>query len=166
MKKVFVAFSILTSIALAEPTTQPSSAKSYGEPMKIADTQMIEVAKLLADPDAYAGKDVKVSGVVSDVCKNMGCWARLKPAGDEAKSGKNVFVKFTCGGGDGPDGKLLPESVVGKTMVVEGRLKVSEISEETARHYAEDGGASEEEIAKIKGPQKEIRIASPAARVE
>ena len=39
------------------------------------------------------------------------------------------------------------------------------MKEDEARHYAEDAGKSQEEIAKIAGNQKVVRISSPAARV-
>ena len=76
--------------------------------------------------------------------------------------GEDVFVKFTC-----PiEGRLIPMDAAGKDAVVEGTIEVTEISEEEARHYREDAGATPEELEKIVGPQRTIRIQSPAALIQ
>jgi len=54
---------------------------------------------------------------------------------------------------------------VGHQAIVEGTLEVTEISEAQARHFAEDAGKSPDQIARIVGPQKQIRFKSPAAKV-
>jgi hypothetical protein len=54
---------------------------------------------------------------------------------------------------------------VGKMASIEGTFHVTEISQDEARHYKEDTGASPDEIAKIVGPQKILKMAAPAARI-
>jgi hypothetical protein len=54
---------------------------------------------------------------------------------------------------------------IGKPAIVEGTLRVKEIPEEVARHYAEEKGATPEQVKKITGPQKQITVASPSAQV-
>ena len=76
--------------------------------------------------------------------------------------GNDVFVKFTCP----VEGRLIPMEAEGRTALVEGTLEVKVISEEEARHYRQDAGASPEEIAKIVGPQTEIKLNSPAAMID
>jgi len=80
---------------------------------------------------------------------------------DEAAA-ETVFVKFTCP----VDGRLIPMAAVGHQALVEGVLTVEEITEGEARHYQEDAGASTAEIAKIVGPQKQLSIMAPAARIK
>lgn len=128
----------------------------YGEPQRMTDVEPMPVATLVADADRYDGQPVRVSGKVTAVCEKMGCWIRIGEPRHE------VFVKFTCP----VEGRLIPMDAVGRTAIVEGTAKVEEVSEAEARHYAEDGGATPEEIAKIVGPQKQIRIDSPAAEIE
>ncbi|HEY0009785.1 MAG TPA: DUF4920 domain-containing protein [Tepidisphaeraceae bacterium] len=125
--------------------------------MKLPAAQTIDVAKLLANPAAFEGKTVRVRGTVSQVCKQSGCWMEVSAPG---LSG-SAFVKFTCP----VDGRLVPMEAIGQPATLEGTVKNQEISEETARHYAEDAGASPEEIEKIKGPQKRLRLMSAAAKL-
>jgi hypothetical protein len=130
----------------------------YGAPMHIEDQQPIPLAKVVAHPDKYADEAVLVKGEVTSVCAKKGCWLRMTDAGMD----EDVFVKFTCP----VEGRLVPMEAVGHEVIVEGTLIIDEISEGEARHYKEDAGASEEEIAKIVGPQKQIRISSPSAKIK
>lgn len=129
----------------------------FGEPMKLKDVDTVPVAKVIANPSAYDGKFIRVAGKVASVCEAKGCWLRMSESGQ----GETLFVKFTCP----VDGRLIPMDAVGHSVVVEGTLKVEQMSEAEAKHYAEDAGKPAAEIAKIVGPQKNIRIASPAAEV-
>lgn len=51
------------------------------------------IAKLLESPAGYVGKTVRVEGIISAVCEEMGCWMELK---DEA-SGKSIQLKVDDG---------------------------------------------------------------------
>ena len=53
---------------------------------------------------------------------------------------------------------LVPLSMNGKTIVVDGIATLKETSVEMLKHYAEDAGKSKEEIAAIKEPKKEITM--------
>ncbi len=130
----------------------------FGERMKFTVRDPVCTGAVVADKDKYAGKHVRVKGKVHSVCAHKGCWLRLGcPSTDET-----IFVKFTCP----VEGRLIPMEAVGHRAIVEGTFEVTQIPEEEARHYKEDAGASPEEIAKIVGPQKQIRMASPAAKIE
>ena len=59
----------------------------------------------------------------------------------------------------------MPENIVGKTVLVEGNATVKEISEDLRKHYAEDAGKSKEEIAKIKGAEKNVQFAAKGVKV-
>jgi hypothetical protein len=60
---------------------------------------------------------------------------------------------------------LMPENIVGKTVLIEGNATVKEVSEEMRKHYAEDAGKSKKEIAKIKGPEKDVQFAATGVKV-
>ena len=144
------------------PTNSPctsgdESFTDFGSPMKLADTDTLFASDVLADPGAYNGKYIRVVGKVHSVCERRGCWLRLGTCGGR----ETLFVKFTCP----VEGRLIPMEAVGKKACVEGTLQVKDMSQEEARHYKEDAGASAEEIAKIVGPQRTVKMASPAARV-
>lgn len=53
---------------------------------------------------------------------------------------------------------LVPLSLNGKTIVVNGTATFKETSVEMQRHYAEDAGKTKEEIAAITEPKKEITM--------
>jgi hypothetical protein len=125
--------------------------------MKLSDAQAVPVAKVLANPAAFEGKYVRLVGDVNKVCTRKGCWLEMA----DSRSHKPLFVKFTCP----VEGRLIPMAAVGKPVVVEGTVMVKEISEADARHLKEESGAPAEEVAKITGPQKQITLAAPAARV-
>lgn len=148
---------ILWCLVVLGTACATSKSVHFGQPMKMSRSDTIDAANVFANKTAYDGTYVRVRGKVDSVCKSMGCWLRLT---DDAGK-ETLFVKFTCP----VEGRLIPLEAVGRTAIVEGTLEVGEISEAEARHYREDAGASPEEIAAIVGPQKIVRMQSPAARV-
>jgi hypothetical protein len=50
-------------------------------------------------------------------------------------------------------------------VLIEGNATVKEVSEEMRKHYAEDAGKSKKEIAKIKGPEKDVQFAATGVKV-
>ena len=96
----------------------------------------------------------QVKGKVVEVCKAEGCWLRLQKV-----DGSSMMVRAKN------HAFLLPENIVGKTVLIEGNATVKEVSEEMRKHYAEDAGKSKEEIAKIKGPEKDVQFAAKGVKV-
>lgn len=68
--------------AVAEPATAATGAalalagETYGAGVTLGEA--VPIAKLLADPDAWVGKRVRVEGEVTDVCQMRGCWFEMK----------------------------------------------------------------------------------------
>jgi hypothetical protein len=91
---------------------------------------------------------------VVDVCKAEGCWLKV-----QRKDGTAMMVRAR------DHAFLLPENIVGKTVLIEGSATVKETSEEMRKHYAEDAGKSKEEIAKIKGAEKDIQFSAKGVKV-
>lgn len=147
----------------AGPATRQSADagsgwQTFGEPI-LADLPMADVAEVLATPAAFAGRDVQLRGTIAEVCAKKGCWLRIA---DPSGGAETVFVKFTCP----VEGEyLIPTDAAGRPVVVQGQVVVEEMSQDQARHYAEDAGKSPAEVAAITGPQKTIRVMSPSARV-
>jgi hypothetical protein len=54
----------------------------------------------------------------------------------------------------------------GKNVTIEGTLKVGQMSEAAARHFAEDGGAPQAQIDKIVGPQPQLVLSGPVVAIE
>ncbi len=128
----------------------------FGEPPREA-AKTISVSQLLENLDDYAGEYVRVRGVVTEMCTHSGCWMEVA----DRQGADGVFVKFTY---DTSKGRV-PAEAIGQKAVVEGKVVVMEVSEERRRHYAEDQGASEAELAKIIGPEKVAQLECPSARI-
>lgn len=97
--------------------------------------------------DAMQREDKKapvcVSAKVVDVCQKKGCWMILT---DGEHSVRVTFKDYAF---------FVPKDIVGKTVQAQGVIGETVLSEADARHYAEDAGASAEEIEAIVGDQKE-----------
>ncbi len=131
---------------------------AFGNKMKLTSGKPICASEILADKAKHADKLIRICGKVDTVCAKKGCWIRL--AGPITS--ETLFVKFTCP----VNGRLVPMDAVGRLAIVEGVLELKEISEDEARHYAEDSGKSAEEIAKIVGPQQIVKLNSPSAIID
>ncbi len=89
----------------------------------------------------------QVKGKVVEVCKAMGCWAKI-----ERSNGSTVMIKVK-------DHEFaMPLDLVGKTVIAEGTAELKQTSVSMLKHYAEDAGKSKKEIKKIKEPKKEVLI--------
>jgi len=96
----------------------------------------------------------RVKGKVVEVCKAMGCWAKL-----EKTDGSTVMIKVK-------DHEFaMPLDIVGKTVVADGVAEVNETSVSMLKHYAEDAGKSKEEIRKITEPKKEVTMTIKGVKV-
>jgi hypothetical protein len=67
-----------TALLLTAVLAAPALAQEYGEPLVLAEET--KISEILAKPQEYDGKTVKVRGAIVDVCPHMGCWIRI--AGD------------------------------------------------------------------------------------
>ena len=144
MKKVFIFFFAVcaTVMVMAQPPKGPAnSGMTFGQ--KTTKKGAIEIDKL-ASMVSEDETIVKVKGKVSDVCTAEGCWLKM-----QTNDGK-VMVKMK------DHAFLVPVDINGKEIVVTGKAKIKLTSVKELQHYAEDAGKSEEEIAAIKEPKKEI----------
>lgn len=116
---------------------------SFGE--KIAADGAIPATELSKKAKETPAFDSKVSGVVESVCQVKGCWMKVK-----MEDGQTMRVTFK------DYGFFVPKDIAGKTVVFEGNAKTKTTSVDELRHYAEDGGKSKEEIAKITEPKTEL----------
>ena len=109
-----------------------------------------EVETKMVD-NKYEGK---IKGKVVEVCKAMGCWAKL-----QKDDGTTIMIKVK-------DHEFaMPMDIVGKVVLAEGTAQVKETSVNMLKHYAEDAGKSKEEIDKIKEPKKEVLMTVKGVKV-
>jgi hypothetical protein len=97
----------------------------YGEGVSLKDATPISA--LMTRPDDYVGKKIRVDGVVSAVCEEMGCWIELKdPDGEKG-------LRFK-----GEDGVIVfPVSAKGKKASAEGTFEKLDLAK-AGEHQAAD----------------------------
>ena len=116
---------------------------SYGE--KISDENVIsrELAaqkfETLKEGDTI---NLKFASKINEVCKAKGCWMKL-----DLGNSKESMVRFK------DYGFFVPLDADNKEVIVNGKAYVTKISVEELKHYAKDGGKTEEEIAAIIEPE-------------
>jgi hypothetical protein len=84
--------------------------KTFGAGVTMKDA--VPVADLYATPEKYVGKTIRVDGVVTDVCTEMGCWMAIAADGD-----KDLVVRLKV---DHDKGIVFPISARGKKVSAEG----------------------------------------------
>ena len=117
---------------------------SFGDKIEadnaIKATEMAERFQSMQVGDSVS---TKIVGKVNEVCQAKGCWMRIDLGNEE-----EVMVKFK------DYGFFMPKNIAGKEVIMNGHAYVSEVSVDEQRHYAEDAGKSEEEIAAITKPKR------------
>ena len=110
--------------------SDPNGMYGKGISLKIKN----EINTLFKIPSNYLGKDVLISGKVTEVCPMRGCWIDVK----DLNTNSNIRIKVT-------DGKIVfPLSSKGKYVDVQGVFTKLEFTEEQAKnwkiHLAEEQG--------------------------
>ena len=107
--------------------------------------------------DLKAGDTLNVSfkADVNSVCKNKGCWMKL-----DLEEDKEVMVKFK------DYAFFVPKDIEGKEVIVHGEAYVEEMSVDEQRHYAEDAGATSEEIEAIVKPKKTLSFIADGVKIK
>lgn len=103
--------------------------------------------------DGQELSDVQVEGQVLAACAMKGCWMTM-PLAD----GKEMRVTFK------DYGFFVPKDCAGQTAIIQGKAYYDTTSVEDLRHYAVDGGMSEDEAA-AKYTEPEISISFEATGV-
>ena len=147
MKTFFAAAALVALTALAafaqhaqhaKPAAQePSAAAPASEVVKrgvpLGDSPAVAFADVFKEPQKYAGKSVRIEGVVERACQAEGCWMQIRPAkaGDE---GAAVRVTF--------DHKFaVPKDAAKMKFRAEGVFSVKTLSKETVEHLVKEDGA-------------------------
>lgn len=131
-----------------------AAIQTYGE--KFEATEIVKTANLgtyMADMDSAA---LTLSGVIEETCTKKGCWMTLKLPNDET-----IRVTFKDYGFFVPK-----EGQEGKVATVNGYAVMKEQSVDELRHYAEDAGKSEEEIAKITEPVRSYTFVADGVTIQ
>jgi len=88
--KRFLILSFVISAMAAMPAAAGDTT-SYGDGVTLKEAVAIDT--LLANPDDYIGRTVRVDGVITGVCKKRGCWMQVT----DSESGNGVRIKVEDG---------------------------------------------------------------------
>jgi hypothetical protein len=150
MKKLFFTVAVATFAFIANAQPPAGDAKAgewYGE--KVTNTEeALNVNDVVAKLNGGSEfPEVKIKAKIVEVCPNKGCWLKL-----ELEDGSKATVKMK------DYGFFLPLAAKGKTVVIDGEVKLKTTSVAELKHYAEDAKKSKEEIEAITKPEKEVRV--------
>jgi len=149
--------SALAAISILTATAQPPAGNAnpgdwYGEKVQTANAiDIADIPAKLKDKEAF---NTKVKAKVLDVCANKGCWLKLA-----VNDSTTAFVKMK------DYAFFLPTAVKGKTIVLDGEVKMITTSVDELRHYAKDAKKPQAAINAITQPKKEIRFTATGITV-
>lgn len=98
----------------------------------IGTGEKVSLAKVLASPDTFTGKTVRIEGIVVRSCKMEGCWAEIAPDKDAKKS---VRVKMK------DHAFFIPLQSAGSFVRAEGVFTVKTLSKAEVDHLINEDGA-------------------------
>lgn len=116
-----------------------SFGSKFRENKALTKEEMLKKYKSMKKGDTLA---VQFKSKIKDVCKKKGCWMSMDLANE-----KESFVRFK------DYGFFVPLNADNSNAIVTGRAYLDVITVDELKHYAKDGGKSEEEIAKITEPK-------------
>ena len=148
---------IVCALALTASLAFAGSPKNYGKTLTLKE--VTRVSEILANPEKFNGKRVRVQGAVVDVCSKRGCWIRL--ASD--KEFESILFKVD-------DGVIVfPMDAKGKTAVAEGVISAKTYTVEQlieqGKHQAEETGKPFDPST-VKGPKTVVRIMGEGASIQ
>lgn len=134
------------------------AGETYGSGVSVAEATPI--SKILADPDAYVGKTVRIEGKVLDVCPMKGCWMEL--ASEDGRQSLRVKVD---------DGVIVfPVTSKGRLAVAEGTVEAIPMTKEKyvawLEHLAEERGETFDASTVGEGPFRVLQLKGTGARID
>lgn len=121
-----------------------NAAGGYGQVIN-ADAA-ISCEELTRVANATEDVNAKVVGTVTAACQMSGCWMKLECGGEPMRV---TFRDY---------GFFVPKDLAGSKVVIQGTARKKEVPVETLRHFAQDEGKSEAEIAAITEPGWELEF--------
>jgi hypothetical protein len=120
----------------------------------LAGVETVAVKDLLANPDSWAGKSIRLEGNVSAMCTHRRGWFAVVDDGDRSGSVLRVLTAPAF---------LVPEGSVGRKVRTEGKVEVVEVPAGAARHYAKDHKVGDQAAIEGDAPIKQIVVRADGA---
>lgn len=112
---------------------------------KVKEKGAISTSEFLTQIEGKDSLFTKVKVDINEACQKKGCWMNV-----DLGKGNDMMVRFK------DYGFFVPKDSGGSTAIIEGVAYREVVSVDMLRHYAEDAGKSEEEIAKINSPETKL----------
>ena len=120
MQRTLVSLALLSAIGLAHA----GEPLRYGKPLPA--TAAVPVSEAVTAFDQHAGKPMRYSGRIAEVCQAEGCWLVLE---DNGQTARVMFKDHAF---------LVPKDSSGRAQVA-GVLSRKELTPEQVAHLEEDG---------------------------
>ena len=150
MKRTVAAFVVVIALA-GLAVAGDLEGTSYGKGVTIAEPTPI--ATLLAKPDGFVGKAVRVDGVITGVCEKRGCWMQVT----DQETGQGIRIKVE-------DGVIVfPMESMGHRAAAEGMFEAVKLTPEQVAARAEAAKKAAEGAAAAAGEPCE-KAGEPAVK--
>ena len=124
----FAGVLVLAACNKAEPPAAPRN--TYGAPIRDGG-ESATLAQVLAKPEAYADREVTLSGEVRQACTVKGCWMELAPTADAPAGARVTFKDY---------GFFVPTDSRGAHARVQGLVSVKAVAPGEVAHMESEGG--------------------------
>lgn len=148
--RTILALFLVVAATLAITAQEATKGAVFGEAFDPA-LKPVPLAKAVAKRTFDAPLTVRAK--VKEVCQKKGCWMILT---DGTAKVRVTFKDY---------GFFMPKDLAGHVVVVQGVLSEEVLTQDEARHYAEDAGKSKREIARIKGDRRELSFEATGVRI-
>lgn len=131
-----------------------ADSTKYGAPVTVQTPTLVK--ELYASPDQFVGKTIRVDGVVTSVCTEMGCWVAVRDLnGDQV-------VRFQAE----HDGKIVfPITLKGKAGSFQGEFVKIGANDKEAHEAAAEHAHSEPKAADF-GSRYQIKVTGAVVATE
>lgn len=132
-----------------EPVETTEDYKVYGSKFP-DDAQFFALGYLIRNSKVFQEQEIATSGTIKQVCQKKGCFFILNNGENEARITFKDYEFF------------IPTNTAGKEVRLVGTFDVKELSEDEAKHYAED---ADEDPDEVEGQQVEYQIEATSVKI-